>query len=96
MDAMSEGLAILTSGGDSGGMNPAVKCAVDYATQQGYELHLIYDGLRRLLADSIVSATRELTTGMLHRSGTLLRSSRSLEFCDLDHRLLASPAVFQG
>lgn len=45
---MSKGLAILTSGGDSAGMNPAVKCAVDYATQRGYETHLIYDDLRGL------------------------------------------------
>lgn len=83
---MPEGLAILTSGGDSAGMNPAVKCAVDYATQKGYETHLIYDGLRGLLADRIVPATRELTAGMLHRGGTLLRSSRSPEFFDIEYR----------
>lgn len=83
---MPEGLAILTSGGDSAGMNPAVKCAVDYATQKGYETHLVYDGLRGLLADRIVPATRELTAGMLHRGGTLLRSSRSPEFFDIEYR----------
>lgn len=83
---MPEGLAILTSGGDSAGMNPAVKCAVDCAIQKGYKTHLIYDGLRGLLADRIVPATRELTVGMLHRGGTLLRSSRSPEFFDIEHR----------
>lgn len=83
---MPEGLAILTSGGDSAGMNPAVKCAVDYATQKGYEPYLVYDGLRGLLADRIVPATRELTAGMLHRGGTLLRSSRSPEFFDIEYR----------
>ena len=39
------GLAIMTSGGDSAGMNPAIKCAVEYAAQRGYEPFLIYDGL---------------------------------------------------
>ena len=83
---MSKGLAILTSGGDSAGMNPAVKCAVEYATQRGYETHLVYDGLRGLLEDNIVPATRELVSGLLHRGGTLLRSSRSPQFYELEHR----------
>lgn len=83
---MPEGLAILTSGGDSAGMNPAVQCAVEYALQKGYETHLVYDGLRGLLADNIVPAGREQVSGMLHRGGTLLRSSRSPEFFDIEHR----------
>ena len=29
--SMSEGIAIVTSGGDAAGMNPAVKCAAEYA-----------------------------------------------------------------
>lgn len=83
---MSKGLAILTSGGDSAGMNPAVKCAVEYANQKGYETHLVYDGLRGLIADNIVPSTREQVSGLLHRGGTLLRSSRSPEFFDIEVR----------
>ncbi|RYD23984.1 MAG: ATP-dependent 6-phosphofructokinase [Verrucomicrobiaceae bacterium] len=83
---MPEGLAIMTSGGDSAGMNPAVKCAADYAKQRGYETYLVYDGLRGLLADRIVPATPDLTVDMLHRGGTLLRSSRSPEFFDIEQR----------
>lgn len=83
---MSEGLAILTSGGDSAGMNPAVKCAVDYACQKGYETHLVYDGLRGLLDDKIVPTTREQVSGIIHRGGTVLRSSRCPQFFDIDHR----------
>jgi 6-phosphofructokinase 1 len=43
---MSTGIAIMTSGGDSAGMNPAVKCA----TQKGHRPVFIYDGLRGLIA----------------------------------------------
>ena len=43
---MTEGIAIMTSGGDSAGMNPAVKCAVECAILHGYQPFLIYDGLR--------------------------------------------------
>jgi 6-phosphofructokinase 1 len=83
---MHDGLAILTSGGDSAGMNPAVKCAVDYAAQKGYETHLVYDGLRGLLEDDIVPTTREQVSGIIHRGGTVLRSSRCPQFYDIDQR----------
>ncbi len=80
------GLAIMTSGGDSAGMNPAVKCAVDYAMQRGYAPFLVYDGLKGLITDRIFPATRERISGIMHKGGTILRSSRSLEFFDIDVR----------
>ncbi|RYD38631.1 MAG: ATP-dependent 6-phosphofructokinase [Verrucomicrobiaceae bacterium] len=80
------GLAIMTSGGDSAGMNPAIKCAVEYASQRGYEPFLIYDGLNGLIENKIFPATRERVSGILHRGGTILRSSRSKEFFDISFR----------
>ena len=76
------GLAVMTSGGDSAGMNPAVKCAVEYAAQCGYEPFVVYDGLKGLNAGKIVPATKELLSGIMHKGGTILRSSRSPEFFD--------------
>lgn len=84
--AMAQGIAIMTSGGDSAGMNPAVKCCVEYSRSKGYEPYLIYDGLRGLIDDNIQLATRELCSGMLHRGGTLLRSSRSKRFFEFQYR----------
>jgi 6-phosphofructokinase 1 len=83
---MTEGIAIMTSGGDSAGMNPAVKCAVECAILHGYQPFLIYDGLRGLIAGNIVPAKRELVSGIMHRGGTILRSSRSPEFFDIAYR----------
>ncbi len=80
------GLAIMTSGGDSAGMNPAVKCAAEYAAQRGYEPYLIYDGLKGLVANKIVPASRDILSGIMHKGGTILRSSRSPEFFDLPVR----------
>ena len=77
------GLAIMTSGGDSAGMNPAVKCAAEYAAQRGYEPYLVYDGLKGLVAGKIVPATKDLLSGIMHKGGTVLRSSRSPEFYDI-------------
>lgn len=85
-DSSKPGLAIMTSGGDSAGMNPAVKCCTEYAAQKGYTPYLIYDGLRGFIDDSIVPATRDLVSGILHRGGTVLRSSRSKRFFELEYR----------
>ncbi len=81
-----KGLAIMTSGGDSAGMNPAVKCAAEYASQRGYTPFLVYDGLRGLVADRIVPANKDLLSGIMHKGGTVLRSSRSPEFFDITTR----------
>jgi 6-phosphofructokinase 1 len=90
MTAMEKtGLAIMTSGGDSAGMNPAVKCAADYAAQRGYAPFLVYDGLKGLIADRIFPATNERLSGIMHKGGTILRSSRSPEFYDQDVRNIA-------
>ncbi|BCX47344.1 ATP-dependent 6-phosphofructokinase [Haloferula helveola] len=83
---MSKGLAIFTSGGDAAGMNPAVKCAAEYAARRGYKPWLVYDGLRGLIDDKFVEADRELISGILHRGGTFLRSSRSKRFFELEFR----------
>lgn len=86
---MKKGLAIFTSGGDAAGMNPAVKCVVEYARKRGYEPWLVYDGLRGLIDDDFVRADRDLVSGILHRGGTILRSARSKRFFELEHRQTA-------
>ena len=44
-----ECIAIMTSGGDAAGMNPAVKSAVDYALKKGLKPFLIRNGLRGMI-----------------------------------------------
>ncbi len=86
---MNERVAIMTSGGDSAGMNPAIKCAVDYARANGMEPYLIYDGLRGLIEGKIKAAEPEDVSGILYRGGTILRSSRSKSFFDHQIREVA-------
>ena len=80
------GIAIMTSGGDAAGMNPAVKAAVERARQLGMKPFVIYDGLEGLIDGKIKAATRDLTCEMSHRGGTLLRSSRSKRFFEYSYR----------
>ena len=51
-----EGIAIITSGGDAAGMNPAIKCAVEHSRMLGYKPFLVYNGLRGLIDDNIEEA----------------------------------------
>lgn len=81
-----EGIAIMTSGGDAAGMNPAVKSAVDYSIKKGLKPFLIRNGLRGMIDNDISEATREDVSGILHRGGTVLRSSRSKRFFEYEYR----------
>jgi len=84
-----EGIAIMTSGGDAAGMNPAVKYAVEYARILGYKPFLIYNGLRGFIDNDIHEAGPQSVSGIMHRGGTVLRSSRSKRFFEYENRLLA-------
>ena len=81
-----EGIAIMTSGGDAAGMNPAVKFCVEYSKRKGLKPFLIRNGLRGLIDNDISEATREDVSGILHRGGTVLRSSRSTRFFEDKYR----------
>lgn len=83
---LSEKIAILTSGGDAAGMNPAVKSAADYARKLGLDPYLVQWGLRGLIEGWIEPATDEFLSNLIHRGGTALGSSRSKRFFDYKFR----------
>ena len=75
-------LAILTSGGDAPGMNPALRAAVRSALDQGIEVVAITEGFRGLVAggDHFRSMDWDSVGGILHLGGTAIGSARSPEF----------------
>ena len=79
-------LAIMSSGGDAPGMNPAIKKFVDYSYKQGKDSFLIYDGLEGLIDNKIKQSTHQDVAGILHRGGTIIRSSRSKRFFEYKYR----------
>ncbi len=81
-----EGIAIMTSGGDAAGMNPAVKFCVEYSKKKGLKPFLVRNGLRGLIDNDISEATKGDVSGILHRGGTILRSSRSTRFYEDQYR----------
>ncbi|MBU0632224.1 6-phosphofructokinase [bacterium] len=79
-------LAIISSGGDAPGMNPAIKKFVDYTYKRGEEAYLIYDGLEGLIDNKIKKATHQDVAGIVHIGGTIIRSSRSKRFFEYKYR----------
>ena len=78
--------AILCSGGDAAGMNPAIKAFVDYVYEMGEKPYLIYDGLEGLIDNNIKKASYGDVSGILYKGGTVLRSSRSKRFFEYEYR----------
>jgi len=79
-------LAIMSSGGDAAGMNPAIKKFVDYAYKMGENPYFIYDGLEGLIDNKIEPVTHHDVAGIVHRGGTIIRSSRSKRFFEHAYR----------
>jgi 6-phosphofructokinase 1 len=78
--------AIICSGGDAPGMNPAIKKFVDYCYKLKKESYLIYDGLEGLIDNKIKKATHKQVAGIVHIGGTIIRSSRSKRFFEYEYR----------
>ncbi len=75
-------LAVLTSGGDAAGMNPAVRAVVRTALADGLDTFLVYEGLQGLVdgGERIRLATSADVGGILYRGGTVLGTARCEEF----------------
>ncbi len=84
-------LALLTSGGDAPGMNPAIRAVVRTALDAGAEVLAVTEGYRGLVAGDghFRTMTSESVGGILHRGGTVIGTARSPEFRERGGRLRA-------
>ena len=82
-------IAILCSGGDVSGMNPAIKHFVEYSLQNGLTPYFVYDGFEGLIDDKIFPATYADVAGIINRGGTKIGSSRSKRFMESKYRSIA-------
>jgi phosphofructokinase-like protein len=75
---MTRRIGILTGGGDCPGLNAVIRAVVRRAIQyRGYEIVGIKHGWRGVLECETMKLTREDVTGILHRGGTILGTSRT-------------------
>ena len=73
-------IGVLTSGGDSPGMNAAIRSVVRCAIELGMEVHGIQRGYEGLLDGEIFPMDRNSVGDILHRGGTILKTARSERF----------------
>lgn len=83
-------IAILTSGGDSQGMNAAVRATALTAMSKGLKVYGIMRGYKGMLDDDIFEITHQMLEGISSRGGTILKSARLPEFKDPKVRELAA------
>ncbi len=82
-------IAIMCSGGDAPGMNPAVKRFVDYTYLKGKNPYFIYNGLEGLIDNDIKKASFKDVSGILHKGGSIIGSSRSKRWYEKRYREVA-------
>lgn len=72
-------IAVLTSGGDSQGMNAAVYATVRYGLQHGLQVYGIQCGYQGLIDGKVIELTAQSVDDIIHRGGTLLSTARCPE-----------------
>ena len=77
---MLKSIAIMTSGGDSPGMNAAARAVVRTALYEGVKVFGIYDGYKGMLEDRIVELNSQSVSDIIQRGGTFLGTARCPEF----------------
>jgi len=73
-------IGVLTSGGDSPGMNAAVRAVVRCAEFNKIECFGIYKGFDGLISDNINKLNARSVKNIVNKGGTILKSARSHEF----------------
>lgn len=82
IDTKPSAIAVLTSGGDSPGMNPAIRGVVRTALNQGIDVYGINRGYSGLIIGDMQPMTSASVTDIVQRGGTLLKSDRCEAFHD--------------
>jgi len=82
-------IAILCSGGDVSGMNPAIKHFVEYGIKKDLIPYFVYDGYEGLIDNNIKKASYQDVSGIINHGGTIIRSARSKRFLDKNYRKIA-------
>ena len=82
-------IGVLTSGGDSPGMNAAVRAVVRTAIYHGMEVYGIMRGYTGMVENDIFKMESKSVANIIQRGGTILKTSRCKEFFTLEGRKIA-------
>ncbi len=77
-------IGVLTSGGDSPGMNAAIRAVTRAGIYNNFTIKGIYRGYDGLIKGEVRTFTTEDVSGIITRGGTILKTARSKEFMTLE------------
>ena len=79
-------IAVLTSGGDSPGMNAAIRAVVRQGINERCQIIGFVEGFRGLTDNEAIEFTSPAVSEIIDRGGTILRTSRFPEFLSVETR----------
>lgn len=77
---MMKKIAVLTTGGDAPGMNPAIRSVVRYGISQKLEIMGVFRGWWGLINEELKPLDRRSVSGIIGQGGTILKTARCTEF----------------
>ena len=83
-------IGVLTSGGDSSGMNAAIRAVVRTAIYHGLEVFGIERGYQGLIEGKITPMGARSVSGIINRGGTILKTARCQAFMEPEGRAEAA------
>lgn len=83
-------IGVLTSGGDSPGMNAAVRAVVRAGVANGLEVFGVERGYQGMIEGAIRPLDARSVSGIVNRGGTILKTARSKAFLEPEGRVRAA------
>jgi 6-phosphofructokinase 1 len=77
---MIKKIAVLTTGGDAPGMNPAIRSVVRYGISQKLEVMGVFRGWWGLINEELKPLVHRSVSGIIGQGGTILKTARCTEF----------------
>lgn len=77
-------IAVLTSGGDSPGMNACLRACVRYAIANDIDVYGVQRGYQGLIDNNLTLLNSRSVSDIIQRGGTFLKTARSKEFSSLE------------
>jgi 6-phosphofructokinase 1 len=79
-------IGVMTSGGDSPGMNAAIRAVVRTGLYYGLEVFGIIRGYQGMIDNDIVQMESKSVANIIQRGGTILKTARCMEFFEYEGR----------
>jgi len=86
-------IAVLTTGGDAPGMNPAIRSVVRCGLANNLEVMGVFRGWRGLINEDLKPMDHRSVSGIISQGGTVLKTARCAEFQTLEGQVRAFNTV---